>query len=117
MNGSFAFTDPTWCSPADPVSRECSLQPDNEIGFYESSSWEYSWSAHGILTVYLKAQLIYRFAPHDTAHLIELMGGNVSRYSLTQSLHSRRATGHFSEPARPFLYGMRPYDNTLLYQR
>jgi len=28
-------------------------------GFYESSSWEYSW-----------------YAPHDTAYLVELMGGN-----------------------------------------
>ncbi|KAJ3538305.1 hypothetical protein NM688_g6540 [Phlebia brevispora] len=61
MNGSFAFTDPTWCSPVDNSSRSCSLQPDNTVGFYESSSWEYSW-----------------FVPHDTAHLIELMGGNDS---------------------------------------
>ncbi|TBU45769.1 glycoside hydrolase family 92 protein [Dichomitus squalens] len=59
-NGTFAFTDPVDCSPNDSDdSRECSLQGDNVVGFYESSSWEYSW-----------------FAPHDTAHLIELMGGN-----------------------------------------
>ncbi|KZV68558.1 glycoside hydrolase family 92 protein [Peniophora sp. CONT] len=59
-DGSFAFQDPANCSPKDnDTSRECSLQGDNENGFYESSSWEYSW-----------------FAPHDTAHLIELMGGN-----------------------------------------
>lgn len=60
MNGSFAFTDPINCSPNDQGSRDCSLQDDNVNGFYESSSWEYSW-----------------FAPHDTAHLVELMGGNV----------------------------------------
>ncbi|THH33315.1 hypothetical protein EUX98_g870 [Antrodiella citrinella] len=59
-NGTFFFTDPVDCSPNDKDdSRECSLQGDNEVGFYESSSWEYSW-----------------FAPHDTAHLITLMGGN-----------------------------------------
>ncbi|KIM83325.1 glycoside hydrolase family 92 protein [Piloderma croceum F 1598] len=60
MNGSFAHTDPIDCSPKDSdQSRECSLQEDNQVGFYESSSWEYSW-----------------FAPHDTAHLVEIMGGN-----------------------------------------
>ncbi|KAF7289322.1 Glycoside hydrolase family 92 protein [Mycena indigotica] len=58
-NGKFNFTDPKHCSPVDNVTTECSLQSDNTNGFYESSSWEYSW-----------------FAPHDTAHLIELMGGN-----------------------------------------
>jgi len=35
------------------------LQGGNVNGFYESSSWEYSW-----------------YAPHDTAHLVDLMGGN-----------------------------------------
>ncbi|KAG5724268.1 hypothetical protein E4T56_gene15923, partial [Termitomyces sp. T112] len=59
-NGSFAFTNPVDCSPKDKnTSRACSLQSNNVVGFYESSSWEYSW-----------------FAPHDTAHLIDLMGGN-----------------------------------------
>ncbi|KAL4242672.1 Peptide-N(4)-(N-acetyl-beta-glucosaminyl)asparagine amidase [Abortiporus biennis] len=61
-NGTFSFTSPVDCSPNDnDDSRECSLQPDNEVGFYESSSWEYSW-----------------FAPHDTAHLVQLMGGNAT---------------------------------------
>lgn len=60
MNGSFAFTDPTNCSPADTdPDRACSLQPNNVNGFYESSSWEYTW-----------------FAPHDTAFLVDFMGGN-----------------------------------------
>ncbi|KAG6817479.1 hypothetical protein H0H87_008104 [Tephrocybe sp. NHM501043] len=59
-NGTFAFNNPVDCSPNDKnSSRSCSLQSNNLNGFYESSSWEYSW-----------------FAPHDTAHLIDLMGGN-----------------------------------------
>ncbi|KAI0032107.1 glycoside hydrolase family 92 protein [Vararia minispora EC-137] len=59
-DGSFAFEDPVNCSPNDQNnSRSCSLQGNNIEGMYESSSWEYSW-----------------FVPHDTAHLIELMGGN-----------------------------------------
>ena len=64
-NGTFSYTDPTDCSPNDKnSSRPCSLQGNNNVGFYESSSWEYSW-----------------FAPNDTAHLINLMGGNVSALS------------------------------------
>ncbi len=44
MNGSFAFQDPSNCSPNDKNdTRSCSLQGDNINGFYESSSWEYSW--------------------------------------------------------------------------
>jgi len=58
MNGTFVYSDPVWCSPNDNSSRSCSLQQDNTNGFYESSSWEYSW-----------------FAPHDTAHLVKSMGG------------------------------------------
>ena len=42
-DGSFVYTNPTDCSPQDKGSRACSLQGDNQIGFYESSSWEYSW--------------------------------------------------------------------------
>ncbi|KAL0956653.1 hypothetical protein HGRIS_002785 [Hohenbuehelia grisea] len=62
MNGSFAFQNPINCSPNDKNdTRPCSLQGNNINGFYESSSWEYSW-----------------FAPHDTAHLIDLMGGNAT---------------------------------------
>ncbi|KAF9010673.1 glycoside hydrolase family 92 protein [Cyathus striatus] len=61
-NGTFSFQDPVNCSPNDKDDdRSCSLQGDNVNGFYESSSWEYSW-----------------YAPHDTAHLIELMGGNAT---------------------------------------
>ena len=68
-DGSFTFTNPVDCSPNDnDTSRECSLQADNEVGFYESSSWEYSW-----------------FVPHDTAHLVDLMGGNVRRLFLVKA--------------------------------
>ncbi len=61
MNGTFIYSDPINCSPKNVGSRSCSLEQDNVNGFYESSSWEYSW-----------------FVPHDTAYLIGLMGGNVS---------------------------------------
>ena len=61
-NGTFAVVDPVACSPIDPNENQvCSLQSNNIVGFYESSSWEYSW-----------------FVPHDMAYLITLMGGNVS---------------------------------------
>jgi putative alpha-1,2-mannosidase len=62
-NGTFATEDPTDCSPKDQEKRDCSLDSDNTVGFYESSSWEYSW-----------------FAPHDMAHLVTLMGENVSKF-------------------------------------
>jgi putative alpha-1,2-mannosidase len=62
-NGTFASGDPVACSPNDKQlsTRQCSLQSGNTVGFYEASSWEYSW-----------------FVPHDLAYLITLMGGNVS---------------------------------------
>ncbi|KAL4067290.1 glycoside hydrolase family 92 protein [Scleroderma yunnanense] len=56
-NGTFFTTDPTICSPLDK-NHTCFLGEGDPNGFYETSSWEYSW-----------------YAPHDTAHLIELMGG------------------------------------------
>ena len=62
-NGTFAVVDPVACSAQDPQpNRDCSVQSDNTVGFYESSSWEYSW-----------------FVQHDMAHLVALMGGNVSQ--------------------------------------
>jgi len=61
-NGTFQTMDPTDCSPVDKnTSRACSLQENNVVGFFESSAWEYSF-----------------FAPHDTAELIKLMGGNTT---------------------------------------
>ena len=64
-NGTFATRDPADCSPKDDQKQDCDIS-----GFYESSSWEYSW-----------------FVPHDMAHLVNLMGGNVSKF--------RRATAPF----------------------
>ncbi|EGG07512.1 family 92 glycoside hydrolase, partial [Melampsora larici-populina 98AG31] len=58
-NGEFYYTDPKACSPKDPVKgRSCYFDWTDSTGFYESSPWEYSL-----------------YAPHDTAHLIELHGG------------------------------------------
>ncbi|KAJ7072819.1 glycoside hydrolase family 92 protein [Mycena amicta] len=80
-NGKFNFTDPTHCSPVDTTTTECSLQSDNTNGFYESSSWEYSW-----------------FAPHDTAHLIELMGGNAT---FVKRLNHFFSAGYFNVGNEP----------------
>ncbi|KAG2116150.1 glycosyl hydrolase family 92-domain-containing protein [Suillus clintonianus] len=60
-NGTFYNTDPVGYLPKDTrSSQERSLQENNQSGFYESLSWEYSWDA-----------------PHDTGYLIELMGGKM----------------------------------------
>lgn len=78
-NGTFFYTDPIDCSSNDKDNtRECSLQGDNVVGFYESSSWEYSWYVHQPELTMAVWTVTLRYAPHDTAHLIELMGGNVS---------------------------------------
>ncbi|KAJ7881413.1 glycoside hydrolase family 92 protein [Mycena leptocephala] len=81
-NGKFNFTDPTHCSPVDETTTECSLQSDNTNGFYESSSWEYSW-----------------FAPHDTAHLIDLMGGNATFVKRLDHFFSAGYYGAGNEPS------------------
>lgn len=57
-NGTFDNVDPIFCSPIDPVQRECSLQQDNVYGIYETSAWEYSL-----------------YAPQDFAGLIHLLSG------------------------------------------
>ncbi|KAJ7267552.1 glycoside hydrolase family 92 protein [Mycena haematopus] len=80
-NGKFNFTDPVDCSPVSNLT-ECSLQSDNVNGFYESSSWEYSW-----------------FAPHDTAHLIELMGGNDTFVKRLNHFFSAGYYGAGNEPS------------------
>ncbi|KAJ7750399.1 glycosyl hydrolase family 92-domain-containing protein [Mycena maculata] len=56
-NGTFAFSDPTACSPVND-DFSCARGTDNDIGFYESSSWEYSF-----------------FAPQSMSTVIKLMGG------------------------------------------
>ncbi|KAH7108373.1 glycosyl hydrolase [Auriculariales sp. MPI-PUGE-AT-0066] len=58
-NGTFKRQDPAWCSPLDDGPRACSLTQDNTNGFYESSSWEYSF-----------------FSPADMATIVDLMGGD-----------------------------------------
>ena len=84
-NGSFVFTDPTGCSPIDHSGATCSFTAVS--GFYETSSWEYSW--YVIFSQYLKTMndnnAFRRFAPHDIAHLMQLMGGNVMSFSSKSS--------------------------------
>ncbi|KAJ7472327.1 glycosyl hydrolase family 92-domain-containing protein [Mycena galericulata] len=80
-NGTFAFSPPNACSPVDPVSHSCARGTDNDVGFYESSSWEYSF-----------------FAPHSMATLVELMGGPETFVT--------RVDHYFAEPY--FLAGNEP---------
>ncbi|KAH8109465.1 glycosyl hydrolase family 92-domain-containing protein [Phellopilus nigrolimitatus] len=58
-NGTFAFSDPVDCSPLDTVGHSCARGTDNDVGFYESSSWEYSF-----------------FAPHSMSSIVDVVGGN-----------------------------------------
>lgn len=88
-NGTFAFSPPDACSPVDPVSHSCARGTDNDVGFYESSSWEYSF-----------------FAPHSVATLVDLMGGNDTFVDRVDHYFS---TGYFfagNEPsfAMPWIY-------------
>ncbi|KAF5354327.1 hypothetical protein D9756_007228 [Leucocoprinus leucothites] len=57
-NGSFAFSSPDACSPIDPRPHSCARGDDNNVGFYESSSWEMSF-----------------FAPQSMSTIVRLMGG------------------------------------------
>ncbi|KAH8091050.1 glycosyl hydrolase family 92-domain-containing protein [Cristinia sonorae] len=88
-NGTFAFSPPDACSPIDPTPHSCARGTDNNVGFYESSSWEYSF-----------------FAPHSMATLIKLMGGNATFISRLDHYFSK---GYFlagNEPsfAIPWAY-------------
>jgi len=88
-NGTFAFSDPIWCSPRDTVGHSCARGTDNDVGFYESSAWEYSF-----------------FAPHSMSSIVELMGGNETFINRTDHYFD---TGYFlagNEPsfAIPFSY-------------
>ncbi|KAF8154600.1 glycosyl hydrolase family 92-domain-containing protein [Crassisporium funariophilum] len=60
-NGTFAFSPPDACSPIDPTPHSCARGTDNNVGFYESSSWEMSF-----------------FAPHSMSTIIRLMGGDAT---------------------------------------
>ncbi|KAI0690299.1 glycosyl hydrolase family 92-domain-containing protein [Cytidiella melzeri] len=66
-NGTFAFSDPVDCSPLDTVGHSCARGTDNNVGFYESSSWEYSF-----------------FAPHSMSSIVELMGGTATFVNRTE---------------------------------
>ncbi|KAF7313852.1 hypothetical protein HMN09_00542700 [Mycena chlorophos] len=57
-NGTFIFSNPEKCSPIDTNGSSCARGTDNDSGFYESSSWEYSF-----------------YAPQSMATIVELMGG------------------------------------------
>lgn len=89
-NGTFDNTNPIDCSPLDPdENRECSLTRDNTVGFYESSSWEYSF-----------------FAPHDVAHLIDLMGGDATFVSRANHFFKKGYFAPGNEPSfqTPVIY-------------
>ncbi|KAF9028902.1 hypothetical protein BDZ89DRAFT_1065801 [Hymenopellis radicata] len=88
-NGTFAFSSPDACSPVDPVGHSCARGSDNNVGFYESSSWEYSF-----------------YAPQSVATLIDLMGGNATFIDRVNHYFSK---GYFlagNEPsfAMPWIY-------------
>ncbi|KZP26864.1 glycoside hydrolase family 92 protein [Athelia psychrophila] len=74
-NGTFAYSPPGACSPVDPVGHSCARGTDNDVGFYESSSWEYSF-----------------FAPHSMSTMVNLMGGNDTFISRVDNYFS---TGYF----------------------
>ncbi|KAL1718177.1 glycoside hydrolase family 92 protein [Schizophyllum commune] len=57
-NGTFVYTSPDACSPVDSGSHSCARGDDNDTGFYESSSYEYSF-----------------WAPHSMSSIVKFMGG------------------------------------------
>ncbi|TRM60423.1 glycoside hydrolase family 92 protein [Schizophyllum amplum] len=57
-NGTFKYTAPDACSPVDSGSHSCARGDDNDTGFYESSSYEYSF-----------------WAPHSMSSIVAFMGG------------------------------------------
>ncbi|KAL1688597.1 glycoside hydrolase family 92 protein [Schizophyllum commune] len=57
-NGTFVYTPPDACSPVDSGSHSCARGDDNDTGFYESSSYEYSF-----------------WAPHSMSSIVKFMGG------------------------------------------
>ncbi|KAK7040737.1 hypothetical protein VNI00_009643 [Paramarasmius palmivorus] len=88
-NGTFAFSPPDACSPVDPVGHSCARGSDNNVGFYESSSWEMSF-----------------FAPHSVATLVKLMGGNDTFVNRVDHYFSKGYFQAGNEPsfAIPWIY-------------
>ncbi|KAK0560031.1 hypothetical protein OC861_006435 [Tilletia horrida] len=64
-DGTFVYTDPTFCSPADHAQQDhyCSLYQENIIGTYESSPAEYSF-----------------WAPHDGAGIVNLTSSSANEF-------------------------------------
>ncbi|KAL9938972.1 hypothetical protein V8E36_001785 [Tilletia maclaganii] len=63
-DGTFAYTDPTFCSPVDNADDHyCSLQQENIFGTYESSPAEYSF-----------------WAPHDGAGIVKLTSSSADEF-------------------------------------
>ncbi|KAG6916990.1 hypothetical protein DXG01_004334 [Tephrocybe rancida] len=81
QNGTFAFSPPNACSPVDPVGHSCARGTDNNVGFYESSSWEMSF-----------------FAPHSMSTIIGLMGGPATFLSRVDHYFSK---GYFQAGNEP----------------
>ncbi|KAE8215972.1 hypothetical protein CF327_g817 [Tilletia walkeri] len=63
-DGSFVYTDPTFCSPVDNAQDHyCSLQQENIFGTYESSPAEYAF-----------------WAPHDGAGIVSLTSSSPEEF-------------------------------------
>ncbi|KAI1787036.1 glycoside hydrolase family 92 protein [Ganoderma leucocontextum] len=88
-NGSFGSTDPRHCSVNDPTHSTCFLFNTNMDGFYESSPLVYS-----------------QFAPHDTAKLVELQGGNEAFIHRLDFIFDNNYFDSTDEPSQqiPYMY-------------
>jgi len=88
-NGTFSFSSPDSCSPIDPVGHSCARGTDNNVGFYESSSWEMSF-----------------FAPHSVSTLVNLMGGTDTFVSRVDHYFSKGYFQAGNEPSfsMPWIY-------------
>ncbi|KAF8956574.1 glycosyl hydrolase family 92-domain-containing protein [Flammula alnicola] len=88
-NRTFAYSPPDACSPIDPTPHSCARGTDNDVGFYESSSWEMSF-----------------FAPHSMSTIIRLMGGDATFINRTDLYFSKGYYTAGNEPSfqMPWVY-------------
>ncbi|KAJ3514058.1 hypothetical protein NLJ89_g2591 [Agrocybe chaxingu] len=88
-NGTFAFSPPDACSPVDPTPHSCARGSDNNVGFYQSSSWEMSF-----------------FAPHSMSTIVRLMGGDEAFVNRTEHYFAKGYFQAGNEPSfqTPWLY-------------
>ncbi|KAG6844803.1 hypothetical protein H0H87_003629 [Tephrocybe sp. NHM501043] len=88
-NGTFNFTDPRHCSIHDPEKATCFLNAARRDGFYEASPIVYS-----------------QYAPHDTAKLMELQGGQEKFISRLDFIFDQDYFDSTNEPSQqmPFMY-------------